>query len=296
MLTIYPSFFPKFQCKADKCRHTCCQTWEIDIDPVSEKRYRAEKGPLGDELRAWMTKGTDGADCCFRLNEKGTCHFLTESGLCRLVLEKGEGYLCDICHAHPRFYKYVGDFELCGTGLCCEKTCEDLAAAEGPLTFLAEGNDPFCLPDLVYTLGVELPDAYYEWAPDTNPAHFRALITRMQETEPLEKAWTDRLTFMARHPDAVLDAAARYAKEADPALFQRFFHYIWYRALGTEVPMEILAAYAWESTNFIFFTAALTGHPLTAAASWSTEIEYDTENVDILLRQLMRDNGMAVHR
>ena len=36
MLKIYPTFFPDFQCKADRCRHTCCQKWEIDIDEETE--------------------------------------------------------------------------------------------------------------------------------------------------------------------------------------------------------------------------------------------------------------------
>lgn len=89
MLSIYPVFFPCFKCKADACSHTCCQIWEIDIDPDSEARYRSEKGPLGEELAQWMQKSEDGSTC-FKLNDEGSCHFLTKEGLCRLVLEKGD--------------------------------------------------------------------------------------------------------------------------------------------------------------------------------------------------------------
>lgn len=92
MLSIYPVFFPYFKCKADACSHTCCQIWEIDIDPDSEARYRSEKGPLGEELAQWMQKSEDGSTC-FKLNDEGYCHFLTKEGLCRLVLEKGDDYL-----------------------------------------------------------------------------------------------------------------------------------------------------------------------------------------------------------
>ena len=111
MLSIYPVFFPYFKCKADACSHTCCQIWEIDIDPDSEARYRSEKGPLGEELPQWMQKSEDGSTC-FKLNDEGYCHFLTKEGLCRLVLEKGDDYLCDICKMHPRFFKYIDDWEL----------------------------------------------------------------------------------------------------------------------------------------------------------------------------------------
>ena len=146
MIHIFPSFFPDFACKADHCLHTCCQTWEIDIDPETEKRYRETEGPLGKELSEWMKKSDDGSTC-FRLNEKGYCHFLTEKGLCRLYLLKGPSYMCDICTAHPRFYKYTfnpmtdEEVELSGTGLCCERTVEQIFELKGPITFsTAEGD------------------------------------------------------------------------------------------------------------------------------------------------------------
>ena len=149
MLSIYPVFFPYFKCKADACSHTCCQIWEIDIDPDSEARYRSEKGPLGEELAQWMQKSEDGSTC-FKLNDEGYCHFLTKEGLCRLVLEKGDDYLCDICKMHPRFFKYIDDWELCGTGLSCERTVEQIMEEKGSLTFRADKADGFySLEDLV---------------------------------------------------------------------------------------------------------------------------------------------------
>ena len=108
MITIFPTFFPSFACKADKCRHTCCQKWEIDIDEDTAETYRHTPGPLGDELRAWITTGDEGS-ACFRLNHQGYCHFLNEKGLCRLILEMGPSSLCQICRDHPRFYKFTYD-------------------------------------------------------------------------------------------------------------------------------------------------------------------------------------------
>ena len=132
-LTIFPTFFPDFRCKAGACRHTCCQTWEIDIDEDTKDYYQTLKSPLCQELRQWMGTSEDGSTC-FRLNEKGYCHFLNKAGLCRLVLELGEDALCDICREHPRFYKYPCGAELSGTGLCCERTVEEIAE-HLPLTF-----------------------------------------------------------------------------------------------------------------------------------------------------------------
>ena len=43
-MTISPTFFRNFACKADKCRHTCCQKWVINIDAESAEKYRNIKG------------------------------------------------------------------------------------------------------------------------------------------------------------------------------------------------------------------------------------------------------------
>ena len=36
-----PDSYPRFRCIADRCRHTCCVGWEIDIDPGTLAQYRA---------------------------------------------------------------------------------------------------------------------------------------------------------------------------------------------------------------------------------------------------------------
>ena len=36
----YPRFYPDFRCRADRCRHSCCRGWEIDVDEKSAELYR----------------------------------------------------------------------------------------------------------------------------------------------------------------------------------------------------------------------------------------------------------------
>ncbi len=281
MYTIYPTIFPDFQCKAGSCKHTCCQTWEIDIDSETEKKYRETDGALGEELARWMRTAEDGSTC-FRLNEKGYCHFLREDGLCRLILEKGEDYLGDICTMHPRFYKYLDDVELAGTGLCCERTCEQLFEMEGPLTFAIEGYaDLLDFPGLLTALGWDAPEALTTFTPDLSEGNLLRLLADLQKTEPIDEAWTQRLAFLSHHKDAALDAARRY--EAPQDFFQRLYEYIWYRELDLDLPLDRLAAFAKDATTFIYIESALTGDPLRAAARWSEQVEYDTENVGRLL-------------
>jgi lysine-N-methylase len=33
MKLIAPDTYPEFCCIADRCRHSCCIGWEIDVDP-----------------------------------------------------------------------------------------------------------------------------------------------------------------------------------------------------------------------------------------------------------------------
>lgn len=81
---------------------------------------------------------------------KGILPLPHRKGLCRLVLERGDDFLCQICRDHPRFYKFPYDADrgeevmLCGTGLACERTVEQLLAEKGPLSFRSSESDrPF---------------------------------------------------------------------------------------------------------------------------------------------------------
>ena len=200
-LTIFPTFFPDFRCKAGACRHTCCQTWEIDIDEDTKDYYQTLKSPLCQELRQWMGTSEDGSTC-FRLNEKGYCHFLNKAGLCRLVLELGEDALCDICREHPRFYKYPCGAELSGTGLCCERTVEEIAG-HLPLTF--ELLDPeaaeqkpmtVTFSQLMDELLLPLSEEECHFTLDLSPKAVSAMLDAMADTEPIDAAWTKDLSWM----------------------------------------------------------------------------------------------------
>ena len=81
-MTVYPDFYDAFCCTAERCRHTCCRGWEIDIDADTAARYRAMEGPLGERLRAAID-WSDGAS--FRLAEDERC-----KKLAYMILELAE--------------------------------------------------------------------------------------------------------------------------------------------------------------------------------------------------------------
>lgn len=120
MKIIGPDYYPRFQCIAEKCSHSCCRGWEIDIDEDSFARYLQTEGAIGEKLQQCIVPSTDDALPHFRLTEDEKCPFLTEKGLCQLILEIGEDSLCQICRDHPRFRNYLTDRDEIGVGMCCE--------------------------------------------------------------------------------------------------------------------------------------------------------------------------------
>ena len=48
MKTIVPNYYKNFRCIADKCRHSCCVGWEIDVDDATMEKYKLIEGDMGD--------------------------------------------------------------------------------------------------------------------------------------------------------------------------------------------------------------------------------------------------------
>ena len=113
-----PDYFVKFRCIADQCKDSCCIGWEIDIDDITKAKYQALNTEIGREIVEKTKHG------CFPLDAIGRCAFLDENGLCRIISAHGDGYLCDICREHPRYYG-VGKYGIeGGLGLGCEEAAD----------------------------------------------------------------------------------------------------------------------------------------------------------------------------
>ena len=110
-----PEYYNEFKCIADKCRDSCCIGWEIDIDDDTMAKYACLEGDLGREIAEKTSHGY------FPLAENGRCAFLADTGLCRIICALGDGYLCDICREHPRYYGVGNGIIEGGLGLGCEE-------------------------------------------------------------------------------------------------------------------------------------------------------------------------------
>lgn len=110
-----PKYYKRFKCIADKCTHSCCIGWEIDIDSETLEKYKGLRGGYGEGIINSVSL-EDAPH--FKLCAHDRCPHLDENGLCKIILNVGEEYLCTICREHPRFYNYTSVAEV-GLGMSC---------------------------------------------------------------------------------------------------------------------------------------------------------------------------------
>ena len=124
-----PKYYNDFVCIADKCNHSCCIGWEIDVDEATLEKYENLNAPYGEAIR----KSIDHLGECphFRLMEDERCPHLNDRGLCKIILNVGEDHLCHICREHPRFYNETALGKEVGLGISCEEACRIILSSDG---------------------------------------------------------------------------------------------------------------------------------------------------------------------
>ncbi len=136
MMEIVPTYYYKFKCLADRCRHSCCIGWEIEIDEAAMEFYHSLDTPLGERIR----KSVEGNPPHFILTAGERCPFLRENGLCDMICEQGEEALCEICTLHPRFRNFYESFFETGLGLCCEEVARIVLSETEPFSIAPPEN------------------------------------------------------------------------------------------------------------------------------------------------------------
>ncbi len=131
MITITPDYYSKFKCIADKCKHSCCIGWEIDIDDTTLQKYNNLKGNFASTLKSNIEFDETPH---FKLGKDESCPFLNPNGLCDIITNLGQDMLCQICDDHPRFRNFYQDYTEIGLGLCCESAAEIILANKNKVT------------------------------------------------------------------------------------------------------------------------------------------------------------------
>ena len=123
-----PAYYKNFKCIADRCVHSCCIGWEIDVDCHTAAKYASLTEGYGVEI----AKSIEWSETPhFRLCENDRCPHLDERGLCRIITELGEDCLCHICREHPRFYNDTSYGREVGLGMACEEAARLILSSDG---------------------------------------------------------------------------------------------------------------------------------------------------------------------
>ncbi|MBQ2944573.1 MAG: flagellin lysine-N-methylase [Ruminococcus sp.] len=136
MQHIYPDYYHKFKCIADRCLHNCCIGWEIDIDSTTANFYKSLKGDLGKRLQENVN--FDAQQPYFILKENERCPFLDSNNLCDIITNLGEERLCTICSEHPRFHNELPRRVESGLGMCCEEAARIILSKKDTTTLIYE--------------------------------------------------------------------------------------------------------------------------------------------------------------
>lgn len=283
-MIIKPKFYDCFKCIASDCPDTCCAGWEIDVDEETEEYYSALEGENGEFVRASLLYGKEGVQLC---REGERCPFLRSDNLCELILRLGEGALCDICREHPRFYSGSEGVTEVGVGLCCpeaarlwlsepwELVCED----DGEPTTSDEeetaARQLLLIRHIVCgegTLGERLARLIGDASDDGLYQKLRALYASLEALDPM---------FSKRFADAPISVNdERYAKLAGYFMFRYYFE------LGETLCVKFTAA-------SLVMIAAMGGELAESAKDLSKEVEYDTDNLELIYEFLASCGGLA---
>lgn len=289
-----PNYYQKFRCIADKCKHSCCIGWEIDIDEDTLDFYEAIEGKKHRYIKDSISyEGTPH----FELLKGDRCPHLLENGLCRIICDFDEGALCDICADHPRFRNFYENFIEEGLGLCCEEAARIILTEEEPFCVNIDTSkatsgerDFFSLRDkalgIIQNREKNIKERLWALAQEFDLEFSFSLCDLCREflaLERLDDRWTD-----------ILEKLADYS--FDEEIFQKDF----------QIPLENLACYfafrhladAQEDGNYAqvikfilkscYLLGALwqKGEDMTdSARMFSSEVEYSEENIKKIVTQ-----------
>ena len=286
-----PKYYDDFKCIADKCTHSCCIGWEIDVDETTYARYKKSNNEYAKAvLQSIDNCGTPH----FKLTCGERCPHLNEQGLCKIIINMGEDFLCDICRAHPRFYNFTNYGEEAGIGMSCPEACRIILNSDDYDEFdvIARGTgdleiidyDALEDRDKIYailknkSIGLEskLREICQSYEIDLKNVDNEAYLECINSLEYLDNSHRPLFSAFLKEP--------RLSKDNEKYL-ERALAYFIYRHCTEALSIEDFKI----SLSFCLFCEALLasliidkkeGEVYEIARILSEEIEYNTDNID----------------
>lgn len=305
MKSFVPNYYDKFCCIADKCKHSCCIGWEIDIDKESLQYYKNISSEFGKRLKENISVGSEPH---FVLGSNDRCPFLNSCNLCDIYIELGKEHLCQICSDHPRFRNFFETRTELGLGMCCEAAAWLMLNYKDKMRLIMTEDDKSekCDEDVFFAMRQKAFDILQDRSANIdkridnlkNEYDIRNFERTLSEWVPfyltlenLDPKWGELLN-MAKSKGKVKSAS--FDEENLQIAFEQLIVYFVYRHtadavfennFGVRLAFAILS---FEMTRYLWScTGDISSENLAEMARmYSQEIEYSEENMDELIFEL----------
>ena len=294
MKLLAPSYYKAFICIADKCKHSCCIGWEIDIDKNTVCKYSALSGEYAEKIKSSITGKSVPH---FKLCKNGKCPHLDGRGLCQIITEYGESYLCDICREHPRFYIDTPKGKEVGLGMSCEEAARIILSSDGYADFVKigeiEGTPDMCDFDAIeqrkWIFSTLAGDLTYQQKLDAISSRYGVFLSVHSDTE-----WREILYELEYLDNAHADLFSGFQSNPQTektleAFLIRAFAYFVFRHCSEAKNESKFAA----SLGFATFCTSLlasisnTENVFENARIISEELEYSEDNTEYLKMEFL---------
>ena len=130
------------------------------------------------------------------------------------------------------------------------------------------------------------PEASFSFSPRPEPDRLKQMLALFSRTEPIDAAWPKLLRQLEGALSELTEAACARLGVCSGAVYDRIGGYILYRQLDRlpEYGLDTLRAYAALCVDFVFLCETFSGDLAESLRRWSEQIEYSTENPELLLR------------
>ena len=286
-----PKYYKSFKCIADKCEHSCCIGWEIGVDRETLEKYECLGTGYGDAVKKSIAY--DG-EPHFNLCADDRCPHLNVQGLCKIILNIGEGYLCDICREHPRFYNYTDIAEV-GIGMSCPEAARIILSS--PDYMLMEEVGEVSADDEIEFNGRVIREKVYAILGDSSLCYGERLAKIYSEYDISlgdDEVWLEKLSDLEyldeRHKNLFMNYSFSCRPVGVDQYLERFLAYMIYRHCTEAFDADDFAM----RLSFCLFCERLAASLIAAKGASSLcevaelvsiiseELEYSEENTEAL--------------
>lgn len=290
------NYCENFKCIADKCKHTCCAGWELNIDEKTLGDYKNNTSNFSNVLK----QGVDFKKSKFKVDRNKRCAFLNDKNLCDIIINLGENSLCQVCTDHPRFRSFFDDRIETGLGFCCEEATRLILSFNDKITPVLTFDDKIntqldfiqknvlefrekaleIIQDRKTPINDRIQNLLRECRFNFDAKKFEKVIKLFLSFETVDKKWTKKIKAI-KNKSLTIQTEENCSLVAEQFLVNSIYRHLsdaedtlWVRAkaIACVLCWWLVSSIAKQTNSDIFDTVR----------SFSTEVEYSIKNLQKL--------------